>query len=81
MPVNAKSWEGEWTPRTDRVACVLRELNLPRPLPGAEWHRDAKFNAAEEILAHPELRDLFRTAIEKGVVVVSRPERQELPAR
>jgi hypothetical protein len=61
--------------RTDRIAYVLKEWNLPRPLPGAEWRHDRTFNAAEEVLADPSLKDVFEAAIEEGVAVVSRQEK------
>jgi hypothetical protein len=31
--------------RSDRIAYVLKEWDLPVPLPGAEWQRDAKTHA------------------------------------
>ena len=43
----------EWMSRgrkTDRVAYVLRERDLPEPTAGAEWAVDNTFNAAEELL-------------------------------
>ena len=39
--------------RTDRVAYVLKEWDLPDPLPGAEWQQDVKFNPAEEVRGRP----------------------------
>ena len=56
--------------RTDRVAYVLKEWDLPVPLPGAEWEQDVKFNPAAEILANPGLQDVFREAIAKGAVLI-----------
>lgn len=56
--------------RTDRVAYVLREWDLPLPLPGAEWQLDSKFNAAEEVLQDPDLKVAFKAAIEKGAEIV-----------
>jgi hypothetical protein len=41
--------------RTDRIAYVMKEWDLPVPLPGAEWQLDASFNAGDEILRDPEL--------------------------
>jgi hypothetical protein len=52
--------------RTDRVAYVLKERDLPDPLPGAEWQQDVKFNPAEEVLANPDLRDVFSEVIATG---------------
>lgn len=56
--------------RTDRVAYVLKEWDLPLPLPGAEWQQDIKFNGAEEMLNNPALRDVFREAMVTGVSIV-----------
>jgi hypothetical protein len=61
--------------RTDRIAYVLQEWDLPKPLPGAEWRHDRTFNAAEEVLTDPNLKDVFKAAIENGVAVVSRSEK------
>ena len=36
--------------RTDREAYVLKERDLPKPLPGAEWEIDKTFNLADELL-------------------------------
>ena len=40
--------------RTDREAYVLKEWDLPKPLPGAEWQVDKTFNLAEVLLRDPE---------------------------
>jgi hypothetical protein len=56
--------------RTHRVAVVLKEWDLPAARPGAEWQRDSKFNAAEEILANPELKNVFAEAVARGVAVI-----------
>jgi hypothetical protein len=60
--------------RTERVAYVLKKSFLPTPIPGAEWRHDTTFNAAEAILAHPDLKDAFSAAIKDGVAVVTRRE-------
>src|ERR1700739_4800502 len=60
----------EWLSRgskTGRVAYALRASNLPKTSPGAEWQLDSKFNAAEELLRDPSLKDVIRAAIDKGV--------------
>jgi hypothetical protein len=64
----------EWMTRgrqTDRIAYVTKEWDLPVPLPGAEWQLDSKFDAAEELLRDPELKTVFKAALEKGVEVVN----------
>jgi hypothetical protein len=42
--------------RTERVVYVTKEWNLPKPLPGAEWQLDTKFNVTDELLRDPELK-------------------------
>ena len=59
----------EWMSRgrkTDRVAYVIREWDLPEPLTGPEWVAEKSFNAAEELLRHPALKDVFQAAIDKA---------------
>ncbi len=68
----------EWMTRgrqTDRVAYVIKEWNLPKPLPGAEWQLDTKFNVADELLRDPELKSVLTAALEKGAEVVTRKDR------
>jgi hypothetical protein len=62
--------------RTDRIAYVMKQWDLPIPLPGAEWHLDAKFNAAEEILRDPNLKTVFEAALEKGAEVIIRRDQR-----
>jgi hypothetical protein len=57
--------------RTGRVAYVIRPHNLPKALTGAEWQLDMHFNAAEELLRDPALKDVIKAALEKGVEVVT----------
>jgi hypothetical protein len=60
--------------RTNRIAYVMKEWDLPTPVPGAEWHIDQKFSAADELLKDPELKIVFEAALEKGVEVITRRE-------
>jgi hypothetical protein len=60
--------------RTDRIAYTLKDWDLPEPIPGAEWQRVSTFNAAQEILADPSLKEVFKTVLENGAAVVDRPE-------
>jgi hypothetical protein len=55
---------------------VLKEWDLPKPGPGAEWGLDSKFDAAQELLRDPGLKVVFKAAIDKGVVV--KPPEHEL---
>ena len=58
--------------RTDRIAYVTRDWDLPEPLPGAEWQIDAEFSPTDELLRDPELKQVFKSAIEKGAELVIR---------
>jgi hypothetical protein len=60
--------------RTDRVVYVLKEWDLPKPLPGAEWQLDTKFNVADELLRDPGLKPVLKAALEKGAEVVARKD-------
>jgi hypothetical protein len=54
---------------------VIKEWNLPKPLPGAEWQLDTKFNLADELLRDPDLKTVVKAALEKGAEVVIQRER------
>jgi hypothetical protein len=56
--------------RTGRTAYVLRQWDLPVPLPGAEWALDPKFNAADELLNDPKLKATIAAALKNGVEIV-----------
>jgi len=56
--------------RTERVAYVLKEWDMPKPLPGAEWQLDTKFNLADELLRDPELKTVLKAALENGAQIV-----------
>jgi hypothetical protein len=60
--------------RTGRVAYVTKESNAPKPLPGAEWQLDAKFDAAEELLRNPGLKVVIAAALQKGAELVSQKD-------
>jgi hypothetical protein len=61
--------------RTDRIVYATKEWNMPKPLPGAEWQLDTKFNVADELLRDPELKSVLKAALEKGAEVVIRKDR------
>jgi hypothetical protein len=60
--------------RTNRIAYVMKEWDLPTPAPGAEWRIDEKFSAADDLLRDPELKIVFKAALEKGVEIITRRE-------
>jgi hypothetical protein len=43
-------------------------------VPGAEWRTDEKFSVADELLSDPELKAVFKAALEKGVEIITRRE-------
>jgi hypothetical protein len=57
--------------RTDRVAYVIKEWDMPKPLPGAEWQLDTKFNVADALLRAPGLKSVLKAAFENGAEVVT----------
>jgi hypothetical protein len=64
--------------RTNRIVYVMKEWDLPVPLAGAEWQPDSKFSVADELLANPDLKAVFKEALEKGVALWFEPAfRQE----
>ena len=63
--------------RTDRIAYVMKEWDLPVPLPGAEWQLDASFNEGDEILRDPDMKAVLKSALENGVAVIIRREQSE----
>jgi hypothetical protein len=58
--------------RTDRVVYLFKEWDLPKPLPGAEWQLDAKFNLADARLREPELKTVLKAALETAPRLSSR---------
>jgi len=52
--------------RNNREAYVLEEWDLPKPVPDAEWQHDKAFNLADELLRDPEIKTVFKVALEKG---------------
>ena len=67
--------------RTDREAYVLKEWDLPKPLPGAEWQVDKTFNLAGELLRDPELKTVLKAVLEKGAEIVSDPNSSSSSSR
>ena len=48
---------------------MLREWDLPAPLPGTEWALDSKFNAAEELIKDPKLKATIAAVLKNGVEI------------
>ena len=43
---------------------------MPAARDGMTWHLLSSFNAAEEILKDPDLKDVFKAAISNGCAIV-----------
>ena len=55
-----------------RHAYVLQSSALPAPSEGMAWHPVEKFSAADEVFENPQLKAVFKTAIEKGCALVGK---------
>jgi hypothetical protein len=53
-----------------RIAYAMSETALPAARPRSQWREVAPFSAADEILAEPGLKSVFKTAIEKGFAIL-----------
>ncbi len=58
--------------QTNRVAYAMETSALPNPSPGSEWRKVENFRAGDEILDDPGLKEVFKTALEKGCAIVAK---------
>jgi len=58
--------------QTNRVAYAMEASALPNPTPGSEWRKLENFRAGDEILDDPGLKEVFKTALEKGCAMVAK---------
>jgi hypothetical protein len=58
--------------KTNRAAYAMEVAALPDPIPGAAWQEDPSFSAADELLSDPELKTVFKAALESGCAIVTR---------
>ena len=54
-----------------RAAYVLDATRLPPPSENCTWKLATNFNAADEILANPDLKSVYKQAIGEGCSVVT----------
>jgi hypothetical protein len=57
---------------TNRVAYAVDVSALPEPTPGSEWRKVLRFNAGDEILRDPGLKQVFKTALATSCATVTR---------
>ena len=55
--------------REARIAYAMTAAALPEPRPQSKWHEVAPFSAADELLAEPGLKTVFKAAIERGFAI------------
>jgi hypothetical protein len=68
-----KFFEQDVNGEAGRTAFAFSQDNLPSPSENLEWKAVPAFNAAEEVMRDPGLKDLFMTAIEQGCATVAPP--------
>jgi hypothetical protein len=56
-----------------RTAYVLGADSLPKSAEGTVWQVVETFRAGDELLDNPDLKDAFKTALEKGCAIVAQP--------
>ena len=54
-------------------AYAIKFNSLPQPNDGMDWQTADSFNAADELLKNPGLKDVFKVAIEKGYALIVKP--------
>ncbi|MBR1302145.1 hypothetical protein [Bradyrhizobium sp. AUGA SZCCT0042] len=57
-----------------RVAYAMTLTALPEARPRSKWQEVVPFSAADEVLAEPGLKTLFKAAIERGFAIVPRSD-------
>ena len=53
-----------------RLAYAMSETALPDARPRSRWQEITPFSAADEVMAEPGLKDVFKAAIERGFAIV-----------
>jgi hypothetical protein len=53
-----------------RLAYAMSETALPDARPRSRWQEIILFSAADEVMAEPGLKSVFKAAIERGFAIV-----------
>ena len=53
-----------------RLAYAMSETALPDARPRSRWQEITPFSAADEVMAEPGLKHVFKAAIERGFAIV-----------
>jgi len=54
-----------------RTAYVMQPSLLPEPLESMTWRKVETFNAANELIEDPNLKTVFKAALENGCALVT----------
>jgi hypothetical protein len=60
-----------------RTAYAFSQDKLPPPGENLEWKAVLSFNAADEVMRNPGLKDVFKTAIAEDIAIVAPPPSAE----
>jgi hypothetical protein len=63
--------QGAYGEESGRVAYVLRLDSRPEADEGMTWQKVESFNAGDELLTNAGLKEIFKTAIDKGCALVT----------
>lgn len=64
--------QGPYGEGPGRSAYAFEAATLPAPAAGMKWHPVADFSAAEELLQDPDLKAVFKAALDNGYAVLFR---------
>ncbi len=65
--------QGDGNQTLRRTAYAFSQNNLPPSAENLEWSAVPSFQAAEEVMRDPSLKDRFMKAIEEGCAIVAPP--------
>jgi len=63
--------QGAYGERTGRTAYAFNASILPEATKGLDWRPVTGFSAADEILADPDLKQVFAAALKHGYALVT----------
>jgi hypothetical protein len=65
--------QGAFGEKSGRVAYGFRLDLLPEASDGMSWRKIESFSAGDELLTNAGLKEVFKTAIERGCALVTNP--------
>jgi hypothetical protein len=64
--------QGPYGEKSGRVAYAFQSNSLPQPQDGMNWQISPSFNAANELLQSPGLKEVFKVAVDKGCALIAK---------